>query len=247
MLKKTMVILSTLAIMSVSLVGCAKSDADLENEGWVKNPADNGYVLNPADNGWVLNPLDNGYEFEQEALPSARDLTKVVNEVTCTANNYAAGCSSIDYTNLHEYVGRDDVYYFDVRDYKSYGNSHLRGFEVVPYFDYIAPAGTWSTQLFSKETDGTYTAKYEESLAILKALFPQDKALFIMCQSGARVAQLMTLLDQQGYDMTKVYNIGGMNNYKSSDDNYKNLISSGNGAILNTPGGMDVTKLTPIA
>ena len=34
-----------------------------------------------------------------------------------------------------------------------------------------------------------------------------------MCQSGGRVAMLMKMLAANGYDMSKIYNIGGMAQY----------------------------------
>ena len=56
-------------------------------------------------------------------------------------------------------------------------------------------------------------ATYEESLSLLKELFPQDKTIFLMCQSGGRVAQCMNLLNALGWDMSKIYNVGGMGQY----------------------------------
>ena len=37
-----------------------------------------------------------------------------------------------------------------------------------------------------------------------------DKVVFLMCQSGGRVAQCMKVMEKAGYDMSKVYNVGGM-------------------------------------
>lgn len=48
-------------LLSSLLVGCAPSDAELQEQGWVKDPANNGWVQNPADNGWVNNPANNGW------------------------------------------------------------------------------------------------------------------------------------------------------------------------------------------
>ena len=48
-------------LLSSLLVGCAPSDAELQEQGWVKDPANNGWVQNPADNGWVQNPANNGW------------------------------------------------------------------------------------------------------------------------------------------------------------------------------------------
>ena len=48
-------------LLSSLLVGCTPSDAELQEQGWVKDPANNGWVQNPADNGWVQNPANNGW------------------------------------------------------------------------------------------------------------------------------------------------------------------------------------------
>ncbi len=58
MKKKLMV--SALVLGSM-LVGCAPTDAELTEQGWVKDPAENGWVENPAENGWVKDPATNGW------------------------------------------------------------------------------------------------------------------------------------------------------------------------------------------
>jgi hypothetical protein len=44
-----------------------------------------------------------------------------------------------------------------------------------------------------------------------------------MCQSGGRVNQLMKLLNARGWDMTKIYNIGGMAQYAGPE--YRDLVT----------------------
>lgn len=158
---------------------------------------------------------------EPAALPDARDLTKKyapskdAEEVACEANVYTNGCAAINVDNLTDYLGRDDVVYIDLRDYNDYAKKHLKNFECIPYFALIfdAEAGTdGKPQLYG----GSVTepvATYEESLALMEAMFPKDKTIFFMCQSGGRVAQMMTLLDSLGWDMSKIYNVGGMGQY----------------------------------
>ena len=36
-------------LLSSLLVGCAPSDAELQEQGWVKDPANNGWIQNPAE------------------------------------------------------------------------------------------------------------------------------------------------------------------------------------------------------
>lgn len=141
-------------------------------------------------------------------------------EVACELTNYTNACAAINVSNLHEYLGRDDVLYIDLRDYSDYASKHLRNFEVIPYFAYIfnAEAGTnpEKVQLFGGSV-AEPVAAYEESVELLEVLFPKDKTIFLMCQSGGRVAQCMTLLDSLGWDMSKIYNVGGMGQYTAEE------------------------------
>ena len=68
-----------------------------------------------------------------------------------------------------------------------------------------------------KGTPDAAEAVYDSSVSVLNALFPKDKNLMIMCQSGGRVAMLMKILNANGYDMSKVYNIGGMAQYTGEE------------------------------
>ena len=154
-------------------------------------------------------------------LPAPVDTTKMYKpskdaaETACEAGVYAAACSSINSENLVEYLGREDVLYIDLRDYNDYAKKHLKNFEVVPYFAAVMSKEP-GTQLYSGTPDAP-VATYEESDVILNQFFPKDKTLFIMCQSGGRVAQLMKLLEAKGYDMSKIYNVGGMGQFTGSE------------------------------
>lgn len=200
-----------LALLGLALVltGCAKSDAQLLEEGYVLNPTENGYVA-------------------QATLPQPIDTTKMYvpaqdqPETACTAGVYAAACSSINLDNLDVYLNRDDVVYIDLRDYKDYAMKHFHNFESIPYFAFIFNAEAHTNpelvQLYGGSIEAP-VAVYKESDAIFNALFPKDKSIFLMCQSGGRVAQLMKILEVKGYDMTKVYNIGGMANFTDTKFN----------------------------
>ena len=204
-------LLALLAVL-LMLTGCSsapaqKTDEELMAEGWVKNPLENGYIL-------------------QAELPDTIDVTKKYkdadgNEVDCAAGVYAAACSAIDSTNFLDYAHRDDILYIDVRDFGDYAKKHLKNFEVIPYFALVfdAEAGTeGKPQLFSG-TVKEPVATYKESVELLEVFFPKDKTIFLMCQSGGRVTQLMNLLEVNGWDMNKIYNIGGMGQY--TGDEYK--------------------------
>lgn len=159
-----------------------------------------------------------------EPLPAPRDTTKTyvpsegADPVACEENVYSAACSSIGVDNLVNYLNRDDVVYIDLRDYKDYAKKHLKNFEVIPYFAVVfdKEAGTeGKPQLYGGELTAP-VATYEESALLMESFIPKDKTVFLMCQSGGRVAQMMTLLDSLGYDMSKIYNVGGMGNFTDS-------------------------------
>ena len=231
-MKKLIALLAALLV----LAGCSsapaqKTDEELMAEGWVKNPLENGYVAAPAE------------------LPASVDTTKTYKnkedkEVACEANNFTNACAGINASSLHEYLNRDDVLYIDLRDYVDYGDKHLRNFEVVPYFAYIfnANAGTEGNPQLFGGTVAAPVATYEESVEIMEVLFPKDKTIFLMCQGGGRVAQAMTLLEALGWDMTKIYNVGGMGQY--TEDLYGEWTS--NAAELSLEATYGFEGLTPV-
>lgn len=152
----------------------------------------------------------------QKPLPAPVDSTKPDAQKT----PFAASVSSIGVANLYEYFGRDDVFYIDLRDFGDYQKKHLRNFECIPYFAYIFNAEAHTDPAKVQLYGGTVAepiAAYEESDDLLEVLFPKDKILFLMCQSGGRVAQCMTLLSAKGYDMSKIYNVGGMGQYTAAE------------------------------
>ena len=196
MLKK---LIATLSIAAV-LTGCSapaaapaeesRTDDQLIAEGWVKNPEDEGYV-------------------KLEELPAP----------TSEEGNYSVDASSITSENLDQYLGRNDVVYIDLRDYNDYAKKHFKNFEAFPFFALVwnENANTDETlvQLYGGPIEET-TAVYTASESIINSMFPKDKTIFLMCQSGGRVAMMMQILEDNGYDMSKIYNIGGLAQYTDS-------------------------------
>lgn len=139
--------------------------------------------------------------------------------------DYSFENSGINSANLVDFLNREDTVYIDLRNYEDYSKKHFKNFEVIPFFAFIFDenAGTEGfPQLFNGSHDAPVPV-YESSESVLKALFPKDKNLMIMCQSGGRVAMLMKMLAANGYDMTKVYNVGGLAQYTGSE--YRDLIT----------------------
>ena len=133
----------------------------------------------------------------------------------CSVSLVPGSLENADAKAVKSYFGSENVRYFDLRDVKEgYGVGHIEHFETVSYFNTIVGDGE---QLF-KKTDTGFVARYEESEAMLKKIFPTNAKLFVMCQVGGRVQPFLTLLSQYGYDMSNVYNVGGWNQIKDLND-----------------------------
>ncbi len=141
---------------------------------------------------------------------------------------------NINETTIDNYLNRTDTVYRDVRmleDTASWENKggernlsgYIEGFEVIPA-PYLASyteeyvrqkekenvSGLYQGKtLFTYHDDGTYTPNYEESMDILKTIFPQDKNIFIMCGAGGYAGQIKKMLIKLGWDEDKVRDVGG--------------------------------------
>ena len=191
---------------------------------------------------------------ELAPLPEPVDTTKTflknkddTEESPCTPGDFGPTCSAINNTNLLQYLNRSDVYYIDTRDHGDYMKKHLRNFEVIPFFGLIYNKDAHTNADLPQLYGGTPQEPvpvYEESDEILKALFPKDKVLFIMCQSGGRVGMLMNILKARGWDMSKVYNIGGMAQYTGAE--YRDLIVDTPEMLMETTYSLEgLTRIAP--
>lgn len=205
------ILMAALLLAGCSSAPAGKTDAELEAEGWVKNPTENGYVL--ASEAGAAAELPEPQDTSRTYKPSSD-----AEAVACEAGVYSPDCGSINASNLQDYLGRDDVVYIDLRDTADYTQKHLRNFENIPFFAFMwnQNANTDETMIQLYGGDPTDpVAVYEESDELLHELFPQDKTIFLMCQSGGRVVHMMNILAAKGYDMSKIYNVGGMGQYTS--------------------------------
>ena len=134
---------------------------------------------------------------------------------------------NINESNIDKYLGRSDSVYRDMRMLKdpaeyeaiggdSYLSGFVNGFEVVP-LPYIVnveglpePVGkTFEGKTLFTNTNGIYTPNYQESMAVLEALFPKDKNIFLMCGGGGYAGMMKNMLIALGWDASKIYNVGG--------------------------------------
>lgn len=143
---------------------------------------------------------------------------------------------NIDESTLDKYLNRSDVVYRDMRmlvdpaDYEeiggdSYLSGFVKGFEVVPY-PYLAPTiglpeevgSSYQGETLFRVENGEYIANYEESMDILEYLFPKDKAIFLMCGGSGYAGMTKTMLLSLGWDVNKVYNVGGYWYYEGENN-----------------------------
>ena len=143
---------------------------------------------------------------------------------------------NINEATIDEYLGRSDSVYRDMRMLKDPGNyeaiggdsylsGFVEGFEVVPlpYITNVSglPEEVGDTYtgktLFTQDESGNYVANYEESMAILEAIFPKDKNIFLMCGGGGYAGMTKTMLVALGWDEEKIYNVGAYWSYEGQN------------------------------
>lgn len=135
---------------------------------------------------------------------------------------------SVAHNTLDKYLFRDDVVYRDMRmledpatyealaDGDRFLSGFVQGFEVVPY-PYLAPVeglpsevqNAYSGPSLFRHENGQYIANYKESMDVLEDLFPKDKVIFLMCGGGGYAGSTRSMLISLGWDVNKLYNVGG--------------------------------------
>lgn len=130
--------------------------------------------------------------------------------------------SGVTTKNINNYLFREDTIYVDLRPYSwVIKDGHIAGFGFYPFYDLIAHRQL-EDRLFSMDVIynedgskilggevGSFTPNYEESVMVINKLFPKDKYIFAISQSGLECCYFLNLLIQLDYDPTKLYNVGG--------------------------------------
>lgn len=161
-----------------------------------------------------------------------------------------------DYLDLEGVVYRDmrmlvdPIEYGDMEGGDAYLSGFIKGFEVIPY-PYLVPSeapdgvggegygnkpGEYT--LFKSNGDGTFSANFEESMDLMKIIFPQDKVIFLMCGGGGYAGMTKDLLVALGWDADKIYNVGGFWSYEG-----ENAIST----VIREDNGEKVYNFTMVA
>lgn len=140
-------------------------------------------------------------------------------------------------SNLDQYLFLEDVYYVDTREPNQFlEEGHVAGFINIPYYEVIASLNNEDTLFKMKKVfdennkliiglgeNGSYEPIYEESISILKSLFPQKKKIFIISTAGVESTYLANLLMQYGYDANLIYNVGNFSNTVGNIASYREL------------------------
>lgn len=144
--------------------------------------------------------------------------------------------SDIYPANLDEYLFLDDVLYVDTRDHLQFiEEGSVAGFVNIPFYDVLVCVNEDDNGLFlmkKVEADGkvyrlgepgSFVPKYEESEAIIEALFPKDLDIVVLSTAGVESTYLLNLLVQLGYDHSSLYNAGGYSNSAVGFTSYREL------------------------
>ena len=137
-------------------------------------------------------------------------------------NSVAIVDSGVTTQNINHYLFREDVIYVDLRPYSwILKDGHIAGFGFYPFYDLIAHRQQ-EDRLFSMDIVynedgskilggevGSFTPNYEESVMVINKLFPKDKYIFAISQSGLECCYFLNLLIQLDYDPAKLHNVGG--------------------------------------
>lgn len=144
--------------------------------------------------------------------------------------------SPITPVNLDEYLFLKDCLYIDTRDVNQFiEEGHVAGFVNIPFYHVLVDYEFSENVLFSMQKvrdeegkitanlgdPGSFFANYEESEAIIRYLFPEDKKIVFISTAGVEATYLMNLLVQLGYDSANLYNAGSFSNSMGSNVAYR--------------------------
>jgi len=162
---------------------------------------------------------------EEKVVPSNKSESKLISD------------SVILPINIDQYLFLEDVYYVDTREPNQFlEEGHIAGFINIPFYEVIANLNNDTTlfkmkKIFDENNkliiglgeNGSYEPIYEESISILKSLFPQKKKIFIISTAGVESTYLANLLIQYGYDASLIYNVGNFSNSVGNITSYREL------------------------
>jgi rhodanese-related sulfurtransferase len=178
---------------------------------------------------------------QEVIVEDERDEDLVIELPVNTSESMLINDSIILPYNLDNYLFLEDVFYVDTREPNQFlEEGHVAGFVNIPFYELIANLTTNAKVLFkiNKIFDsnnkliinlgevGSYEPIYEESVSILKSIFPNKKKIFIISTAGVESTYLANLLIQYGYDVMNIYNVGNYSNSVGKSTSYRELIAT---------------------
>jgi len=116
--------------------------------------------------------------------------------------------AAVSMENIDKLLDRKGAKYVDLRNVgDKYKAGYIDGFEVVSFFEYL------DNNALVRNNGWEFSKGDVVSKSILENIFgDKNREVFLMCASGTRAGYVKDALESIGY--TKVYNIGGMKDYK---------------------------------
>lgn len=113
--------------------------------------------------------------------------------------------------NLDDYIKETTVQKVDVRGQaERLANGYVDFFQVIPLFEYLAEEAIDLSLGYDR-----FRPTDIQNEALIRSLFDEEAtAIVIMCNSGARSAYVVAVLEHLGYD--NVYNLGGYQSYQGA-------------------------------
>ncbi len=115
--------------------------------------------------------------------------------------------SIINFSNVEAHLTDENCQFVDVREpYELQMDGFIEGFQCIPFYTALIHQNI-VTYVRNPDTENAVS----NAEALMK-LFDKSKALYLMCNSGARSGYLTYVLQQQGYTVT---NLGGIHDYQA--------------------------------
>lgn len=238
---KKLGLITLLSVLTVgALVGCG-------NPGLSSEPASSSEPQSSEVSSEEVSSESSSEKVETNELPAPWADGATYQNYECSVSLVPGSIDKqgTDVKPVSDFLAKDGIRFIDLRDAsEGYSEGHVEGFESISYFNLIVGKGDAANKTLFKTVDGVYVANYEESEFYLNKMFPKDETLFLMCAVGGRVTPFIQLLKQFGYDMSKVYNVGGWNQVKAAKDYAGYSVSLG---LPATSISYDFSALTPVA
>jgi len=209
---KKLGLITLLSVLTVgALVGCGGNNSSSENPSSSEPTSSevSSEVKSEEVSSEEVSSESSSEEVETNELPAAW----AEGDTSWAAANCSVHLMPAEGSNqksVKEFLNYPGARFIDLRDEtEGYSAGHVERFESISYFRLVE-------KLFSRDGK-VFTPLYDDSEFYLNAMFPKDAPIFLMCAAGGRVVHMINLLNQYGYDMSQVYNVGGWDSIQAAD------------------------------